>query len=83
MEEDEFREFISLLGCIVQRTRVLSVEAEELPQVADLAAKESITFYDASYIIVAKTQNLILATEDERLERVASKYTKTASLIEG
>jgi predicted nucleic acid-binding protein len=82
MEEDEFREFLSLLGRIIQRTQVLSVEAEELPQVADVAAKERITFYDASYIAVAKARNLILATEDARLEKVASKYTKTASRTE-
>jgi predicted nucleic acid-binding protein len=78
IEEDEFREFLNLLGRIVQRTEVLSVEADELPQVADLAAKERITFYDASYIVVAKTRNLVLSTKDARLEKVASKYTKTA-----
>jgi predicted nucleic acid-binding protein len=83
IEEDEFREFLSLLGRIVQRTETLSVEADEPPQVADLAAKERITFYDASYIVVAKARNLILSTEDARLEKVASKYTKAASRIEG
>jgi predicted nucleic acid-binding protein len=83
MEESEFREFLSLFGRIVQRTQLLSVDAQELPQVADLAAKESITFYDASYVMMAKARNLILATEDARLEKVASKYTKTTSLIEG
>ena len=83
MEEDEFHEFLSLFGRIIQRTQILSVEAEELPQVGDLAAKERITFYDASYIIVAKTRNLTLATRDARLSKVASKYAKTASRIEG
>jgi predicted nucleic acid-binding protein len=79
IQEDEFREFLSLLGRIVQRTQVLSVGAQDLPDVADIAVKEGITFYDASYIVVAKARNLILSTEDTRLEKVASKYTKTTS----
>jgi predicted nucleic acid-binding protein len=83
MEEGEFREFLSLFGRIVPRTRVLSVEAQELPEVADVAAKERITFYDASYVAVAKKRNLTLLTEDAELRRVASKYTKTTSLGKG
>jgi predicted nucleic acid-binding protein len=82
MEEGEFREFLSLSD-IVQRTQVLSVGAEELPDVADIAVKERITFYDASHIMVAKARNLTLATEDARLSKIAFNYTKTTSLTEG
>lgn len=78
MEEGEFREFLSLFGRIIPQTQVLSVEAKDLPEVADLAAKEQITFYDASYIMVAKSRNLTLVTVDEQLRKVASKYVKTS-----
>jgi predicted nucleic acid-binding protein len=80
MEEGEFREFLSLFGRIIPQTQVLSVEGKDLPEVADLAVKERITFYDASYVVVAKSQDLSLVTEDAQLRKVASKYVKTTSL---
>ena len=80
MEEEEFREFLSLFGRIIPQTQVLSVEGKDLPEVADLAAKERITFYDASYVIVAKSRDLPLVTMDAQLRKVASKYVKTTSL---
>lgn len=83
MGESEFREFLGLFGRIIPRTQVLSVEAQDLPEVADVAAKERITFYDASYVMVARTRNLTLVTEDAQLKKVASKYTKTRDLRKG
>jgi predicted nucleic acid-binding protein len=80
MKEEEFREFLSLFGRIIPQTQVLAVEGKDLPEVADLAAKERITFYDASYVIVAKSRDLPLVTMDAQLRKVASKYVKTTSL---
>src|SRR3990170_2841734 len=69
---DEFRELLGLLRTIILRTKVLSVDASALPDVAEVAEKERITFYDASYVMIAKVQNLTLVTEDVRLAKVAS-----------
>jgi len=77
IEADEFRELLDLLRTIILRTKVLSVDAQDLPDVAEVAEKERITFYDASYVITAKVQNLNLATEDANLASAASKHTKT------
>jgi predicted nucleic acid-binding protein len=76
---DEFRELLDLLRIIILRTKVLSVDAHELPDVAEVAEKERITFYDASYVVIAKVQDLTLVTEDTHLAKAASKYTKTVS----
>ena len=76
IEADEFRELLDLLRTIILRTKVLSVDAQDLPDVAEVALKERITFYDASYVIIAKVQNLTLATEDANLAKAASKHTK-------
>lgn len=76
---DEFRESLGLLRTIILRTKVLSVDASALPDVAEVAEKERITFYDASYIMIAKVQNLTLVTEDVRLAKVASRHAKTVS----
>jgi len=80
IEEDEFREFLDLLRKVVLRTRISAVDPEKLTDVGRVAAKERITFYDASYIIVAKIQNLMLITEDGKLAKAASKHTKTAPI---
>jgi len=76
---DEFRELLDLLRIIILRTKVLSVDAHELPDVAEVAEKERITFYDASYVVIAKVQDLTLVTEDTHLAKAASKHTKTVS----
>ena len=78
IEEDDFREFLNLLRKVVIRTKMLAVEPQKLSDVGRVAAEERITFYDASYIIVAKIKNLTLITEDGKLARAASKHTKTA-----
>jgi predicted nucleic acid-binding protein len=77
LEADEFRELLDLLRTIILRTKVLSVDAQDLPDVAEVALKERITFYDASYVVIANVQNLTLATEDASLAKAASKHTKT------
>jgi predicted nucleic acid-binding protein len=76
---DEFRELLGLLRTIILRTKVLSVDARALPDVAEVAEKERITFYDASYITIAKVQKLTLVTEDTHLAKTAAKHTKTAA----
>jgi predicted nucleic acid-binding protein len=80
IEEDEFRELLALFQNIILRTKILTVEASNLSDVADVAAKEKITFYDASHIVIARHQDLTLVTEDEQLSKTSSKYTKTIPL---
>lgn len=77
--EDEFQELIALLQNLITHTKVLVVDAENLKDVAEIAAKEKITFYDASYIAMAKCQDLTLTTEDEQLRKAASKHARTAT----
>ncbi|MEM2122979.1 MAG: type II toxin-antitoxin system VapC family toxin [Candidatus Bathyarchaeia archaeon] len=42
-----------------------------------IAHKERLTFYDASYIITARNAGATLVTEDEKLKKAASKFMKT------
>jgi len=39
-----------------------------------------LTIYDASYIILAMKNNLLLATEDKKLRRKAAKYVHILSI---
>lgn len=80
IEEEELQEFFGLLRGLVLRTNVLTVDARKLSDVARIAAKERITFYDASYVAVAKAHNVTLITEDRELTDAASKYVKAGSM---
>ena len=76
IEADELKELLDLLRTVILRTKAISVDAQDLPRVAEVAKNEGITFYDASYVIAAKVQNLTLVTEDANLAKAASKHTK-------
>jgi len=45
---------------------VLQINCSE-QEILEIANKTKITFYDASYVYLAKSRNLILITEDEQL----------------
>jgi len=80
IREEEFREFLDFFRSVLRLTKVVAVGAESLLDVAETAAKEQITFYDASYIAIARIQKLILITEDRQLAKLALKYAKTAQI---
>jgi len=77
--EEEFHEFLGLLRTVVARAGLLVPKPENLSDVAKIAAKEKVTFYDASYIAMARVRKLALTTEDGKLAKVASKYAKTTA----
>jgi predicted nucleic acid-binding protein len=79
IREEEFHEFLALLRTVVDRAEQLVPNPETLLEIAQIAAKERITFYDASYVAMAKVRKLALATEDSKLSKVASKHAKTKS----
>jgi len=79
IREEECYEFLRSLHTVVDRAETLVPDHQNLSEIAQLAAKEKITFYDASYIAMAKSRKLAVATEDSKLSRVASKHAKTKS----
>ena len=79
IQEEEFHEFLDSLRTVVDRAELLVPDPKNLLEIAHIAAKERITFYDASYIAMAKTRKLALVTEDAKLTKIASKHAKTKS----
>jgi predicted nucleic acid-binding protein len=59
---------------VIQLTNLTDLS---FPDTMDTAYKETLTFYDASYIITAKNAEAILVTEDEKLRKAAKKFVKT------
>lgn len=52
---------------------------EKLLEVYDMAIKEGLTFYDASYILAAQSAGLRLVTDDVKLAEKAKKYLSVIS----
>jgi predicted nucleic acid-binding protein len=80
--EDEFDEFFRLLTSVIIHSKIIRVEAQDLHGVAEIAAREKISFYDASYVEAARGQDVALITEDAKLAKAASKYAKTGSVVD-
>ncbi|MEM4665521.1 MAG: type II toxin-antitoxin system VapC family toxin [Sulfolobales archaeon] len=49
-------------------------------EVMDVAVKEGVTFYDASYMYIAMRNKLTLVTDDRKLVSVARRYILVKSL---
>jgi predicted nucleic acid-binding protein len=71
-------EAIIVLNALIEvYGRMKGLRNRDVRTTLEIALKEGLTFYDASYIKVALENNLDLVTDDERLYRAASKYVKT------
>lgn len=68
----EFAEIISRVLDVIKVESVGGLEAEALK----LAAREGITVYDASYLLLAARRGQTLVTDDSRLRSRASKYVR-------
>jgi len=54
-------------------------ETEDALETLKIAVKESLTYYDASYINTAIENGLTLVTDDEQLYKISKKYVKTTT----
>ena len=57
---------------------VIRVSELNLSEVLRKAVESRITFYDASYVIAARSRELILVTDDVKLAQAASKEVRVA-----
>ena len=75
IDRETMLEFADILSKIFDIIRIENIQGNER-EVIELAAREKLTIYDASYLLLAIKKNLILVTDDEKLKRKASKYVK-------
>lgn len=64
--------FLNSFSALVEHMDVLSINGNE-ESVKKLSIEKGITFYDASYLVVAENQNLLLVTDDGRLAKRSKK----------
>jgi len=58
---------------ILETMRVEHLNIEDMPDTLDIALKQSVAFYDASYVHASIKDELVLVTEDKKLKMAASK----------
>ncbi len=75
IDRETMLEFADILSKIFDIIRIENIQGNER-EVIELAAREKLTIYDASYLLLAIKKNLILVTDDEKLKKKASKYVK-------
>ncbi|MEM2234674.1 MAG: type II toxin-antitoxin system VapC family toxin [Desulfurococcaceae archaeon] len=69
---------IELVSRIFDVLNLHSVKGFE-KEVMDIAVKEGVTFYDASYMYMAMRNKLTLVTDDRKLMSVARKYVNVVT----
>jgi len=72
---------VNVFSEILDLMNILSIRNYE-EEILKTALTTGLTFYDASYIVLARNNNLILVTEDKTLREKATKYVGTKSLSE-
>jgi predicted nucleic acid-binding protein len=55
----------------------ISLSRDDFAEVLGIARKEKLTFYDSSYLYIAKKNGLTLVSNDGKLFRAAKKYAET------
>lgn len=81
MDEDVALELLDALGRVFDAIGIESIKGSE-KDVFQLALKEDLTIYDASYVYKALKEGLIFITDDEGLRDKASKLMKAMNTAE-
>ena len=55
-------------------TKNVELQPADFASIIEIARIEKLSFYDSSYLFAAKSNNLVLVTEDKKLLRIAKKY---------
>ncbi len=78
----EVEKIIKIIQFLLSKMNMLQLTKNltYMSDIIELAKKENISFYDASYLFFATKYNLILITEDQKLKEIAKKYVNVYSI---
>ena len=78
IDEETALRFVDVISSVFSVIEVLSVKSLERG-IFELAARDGLTVYDASYLYAAMKNGYTLVTDDRELRSRASRYVETAS----
>ncbi len=67
---------------ILAKMNRINAEAEDFPEILQIAQTEKLTYYDSSYLYFAKKPNMSLVTEDKELAQKATKYIEVSKIAD-
>ncbi|MEM2588074.1 MAG: type II toxin-antitoxin system VapC family toxin [Candidatus Bathyarchaeia archaeon] len=79
LERDECKRLMEIIKGALNLMEVLDVECYEA-DVVELAGDLNLTFYDASYIFLAKSKSIPLVTEDKDIRNRVGNYIRVLSI---
>jgi predicted nucleic acid-binding protein len=65
---------------VLTRTDRISSEASNFQKIFDISESEKLSFYDSSYLFVAREKGLVLVTEDKELRAKAQKHIEVQNV---
>jgi predicted nucleic acid-binding protein len=83
LSEEEAMEGAKDLVKVLELARRVQLKGEDVEEVMRLALRLGLTFYDASYLYLAKSKDYVLVTEDEDLLRQAATAGVRVIRVEG
>jgi len=78
LDEETASSFIKIISDVLSIIRMDSIKGSE-NEVFNLACKEGLTIYDASYLHASMKMQATLITDDRKLKEKGSKYVKVLS----
>ena len=71
-----------MFNIVLDSIAKISITSNDLENIINIALKNNISFYDASYIFVANKYGYILVSEDNDIRRSYEKTLTTNQLLE-
>jgi len=78
LDEETALSFIKLISDALSILRMSSIKGSE-NEIFDLACREGLTIYDASYLHASMKMQAALITDDQKLREKSSKHVKVLS----
>lgn len=78
IDKETALEYAKIVGEVLSTIQVVSVGGFE-NEILEFAARNGITVYDASYLVMAIKKGANLVTDDEKLRMIASNYLTAIS----
>ena len=79
LKESDYRRLMNLVKRTLNLMELINIECSEI-EIFNLASKFNLTFYDASYVFLAKNRGVPLVTEDKTIRNKVRDYIKVFTI---
>ena len=78
IDEEAALEYVDVLVKVFEAVETIDIKGSGR-DIFDIASREGLTIYDASYLYLAIKNRLVLVTDDQKLKNKASKHVEVVS----